>query len=33
VTVLQTMPMTLVGKIYKPELRTLAARAMQDASS
>jgi len=25
VTVLQTMPMTLVGKIYKPELRQLAA--------
>jgi fatty-acyl-CoA synthase len=25
VTVLKTMPMTLVGKIYKPELRQLAA--------
>ena len=25
VTVLQSMPMTLVGKIYKPELRQLAA--------
>ncbi|MFZ4478725.1 MAG: acyl-CoA synthetase [Rhodoferax sp.] len=29
VTVLQTMPMTLVGKIYKPELRQLAAAALQ----
>jgi len=27
VTVLQTMPMTLVGKIYKPELRQLAAQS------
>ena len=26
VTVLKTMPMTLVGKIYKPELRQLAAK-------
>lgn len=31
VTVLQTMPMTLVGKIYKPELRQLAAVAKQMA--
>jgi len=30
VTVLQTMPMTLVGKIYKPELRALAAKAVQE---
>jgi fatty-acyl-CoA synthase len=27
VTILQAMPMTTVGKIYKPELRTLAAQA------
>lgn len=27
VTVLETMPMTLVGKIFKPELRALAAQA------
>lgn len=33
VTVLQTMPMTLVGKIYKPELRQLAAKAVQDSNS
>ena len=33
VTVLQTMPMTLVGKIYKPELRQLAAQAIQNASN
>jgi hypothetical protein len=26
VTVLKTMPMTLVGKIFKPELRELAAK-------
>jgi fatty-acyl-CoA synthase len=30
VTILQTMPMTLVGKIYKPELRQLAATAVQE---
>lgn len=30
VTVLHTMPMTLVGKIYKPELRQLAAKAMHE---
>ncbi len=29
VTVLQTMPMTLVGKIYKPELRQFAAQSKQ----
>ncbi len=33
VTVLQTMPMTLVGKIYKPELRQLAAKAVQVSQS
>jgi fatty-acyl-CoA synthase len=33
VTVLQTMPMTLVGKIYKPELRQLAAKAVQASES
>jgi fatty-acyl-CoA synthase len=32
VTLLPTMPMTLVGKIFKPELRQLAARARQDAA-
>lgn len=29
VSILPTMPMTLVGKIYKPELRQLAAKAIQ----
>lgn len=32
VTVLPAMPMTLVGKIFKPELRQLAAKAKQDAA-
>jgi fatty-acyl-CoA synthase len=27
VTILQTMPLTNVGKIYKPDLRALAAKA------
>jgi fatty-acyl-CoA synthase len=31
VTVLQSMPMTLVGKIFKPELRELAAKAKQNS--
>jgi fatty-acyl-CoA synthase len=31
VTVLPSMPMTLVGKIFKPELRQLAARAKQNS--
>ncbi|MBC7729611.1 MAG: AMP-binding protein, partial [Microbacteriaceae bacterium] len=31
VTILQTMPMTNVGKIYKPDLRALAAQAVQVA--
>jgi fatty-acyl-CoA synthase len=31
VTVLPSMPMTLVGKILKPELRQLAARAKQNS--
>ena len=33
VTVLATMPMTLVGKIFKPELRQLAANRKQDATA
>jgi fatty-acyl-CoA synthase len=28
VTILETMPMTIVGKIYKPDLRVLAAQAV-----
>ena len=31
VTVLPSMPMTLVGKIFKPELRQLAAKAKQNS--
>ncbi len=31
VTILQTMPMTLVGKVFKPELRQLAQKARQDS--
>jgi fatty-acyl-CoA synthase len=31
VTVLSNMPMTLVGKIYKPELRQLAAKSKQNS--
>jgi non-ribosomal peptide synthetase component E (peptide arylation enzyme) len=27
VTILETMPLTNVGKIYKPDLRALAAQA------
>jgi fatty-acyl-CoA synthase len=30
-TLLPTMPMTLVGKIFKPELRHLAAKSRRDA--
>ena len=33
VTVLPSMPMTLVGKIYKPELRLLAAAAVNQTSA
>ncbi|OYU43160.1 MAG: acyl-CoA synthetase, partial [Burkholderiales bacterium PBB4] len=33
VTILATMPMTLVGKIFKPELRQLAANRRQDAAA
>ena len=32
VTVLPTMPMTLVGKIFKPDLRQMAARAKEDSA-
>jgi fatty-acyl-CoA synthase len=32
-TLLPTMPMTLVGKIFKPELRQLAAKARQDSAA
>ena len=31
VTILDTMPMTNVGKIYKPELRQIAAQAAKSA--
>jgi fatty-acyl-CoA synthase len=33
VTILQTMPMTLVGKVFKPELRQLAQKARQDSAA
>jgi fatty-acyl-CoA synthase len=33
VTILETMPMTNVGKIYKPDLRLLAARAVAAAQA
>ena len=33
VTILEAMPMTNVGKIYKPELRQIAAMAVQKAKS
>jgi len=33
VTVLANMPMTLVGKIFKPELRTMAAQAKEKSSA
>ncbi len=33
VTILQTMPLTNVGKIYKPDLRVLAAQAVKADSS
>ena len=32
VTILETMPMTNVGKIYKPDLRVLAAQAVAATS-